>query len=61
MDEEVKENQESEPGTQAPAGGDQDTGFPAPEDQTPSPTRLEWKVTPVIYRRIQESADHMDR
>ncbi|XP_063843429.1 choline O-acetyltransferase-like isoform X2 [Scylla paramamosain] len=45
---------------EARAGG-KDPGFPAPEDPAPSPTRLEWKVTPVIYRRIQESADHMDR
>ena len=44
-----------------PQTGDQNPGFPAPEEPAPSPTRLEWKVTPVIYRRIQESADHMDR
>lgn len=25
------------------------------------PTKLEWKVTPVITRRIQESADNVDR
>lgn len=58
MEEHAQGNQE--PGGQAGAG-DQDPGFPAPEDAAPSPTRLEWKVTPVIYRRIQESADHMDR
>ncbi|XP_068222983.1 choline O-acetyltransferase isoform X5 [Palaemon carinicauda] len=37
------------------------TGFPAPEEAAPNPTKLEWKVTPVIYRRIQESADRVDR
>lgn len=42
-------------------GMDSDSGFPAPEESAPTPTRLEWKVTPVIYRRIQESADHLDR
>ncbi|XP_050719792.1 choline O-acetyltransferase-like [Eriocheir sinensis] len=42
-------------------GMEGDIGFPAPEETAPTPTRLEWKVTPVIYRRIQESADHVDR
>ncbi|XP_066959944.1 choline O-acetyltransferase isoform X1 [Macrobrachium rosenbergii] len=37
------------------------TGFPAPEEAAPNPTKLGWKVTPVIYRRIQEAADHVDR
>ncbi|XP_063596946.1 choline O-acetyltransferase-like [Penaeus indicus] len=36
-------------------------GLPAPEEPAPSPTRLEWRVTPVIYRRIQEAADHVDK
>ncbi|KAK4290228.1 hypothetical protein Pmani_036855 [Petrolisthes manimaculis] len=42
-------------------GRDMESGFPAPEEVAPTPQRLEWKVTPVIYRRIQESADHVDR
>ncbi|XP_071520828.1 choline O-acetyltransferase isoform X2 [Panulirus ornatus] len=43
------------------AAGEHDIGFPAPDDPVPTPTRLEWKATPVIYRRIQEAADHVDR
>ncbi|XP_037797110.1 choline O-acetyltransferase-like [Penaeus monodon] len=36
-------------------------GLPAPEEAAPTPSRLEWRVTPVIYRRIQEAADHVDK
>nr|AYH52223.1 putative choline acetyltransferase [Homarus americanus] len=45
----------------AAGGGASEIGFPSPEEPAPSPTRLEWKVTPVIYRRMQEAADHIDR
>ncbi|XP_069173979.1 choline O-acetyltransferase [Procambarus clarkii] len=33
----------------------------APVESVPTPTRLEWNVTPVIHRRMQEAADHVDR
>ncbi|XP_076044071.1 choline O-acetyltransferase-like isoform X1 [Oratosquilla oratoria] len=32
-----------------------------PPEEVPPPQRLEWKVTPVITRRIQESAENVDR
>lgn len=48
-------------GSAAAGGRDAESGFPAPEEVAPTPQRLEWKVTPVINRRIQESADHVDR
>lgn len=60
----VQEGQNAEgtaAGSAAAGGRDAESGFPAPEEAAPTPQRLEWKVTPVINRRIQESADHVDR
>lgn len=60
----VREGQNAEAtaaGSAAAGGRDAESGFPAPEETAPTPQRLEWKVTPVINRRIQESADHVDR
>ena len=31
------------------------------EEVFPEPKRLEWKVTPVIQRRIQESSENVER
>nr|XP_053646928.1 choline O-acetyltransferase-like [Cherax quadricarinatus] len=55
----VQERLDQEAGT--PARGAAEAGLITVEEPALKPTRLEWKVTPVICRRMQEAADHVDR